>query len=60
MNNPVEAGLCPRTSAWRWSSFRGTLGLNERSSFVDDGPILGCFRRELDPRAALRRAVEKS
>jgi REP element-mobilizing transposase RayT len=60
MNNPVEAGLCSRASSWTWSSFGGTLGLIERSSFVDDGPILGCFRRELDPRVALRRAVEES
>ncbi len=60
MNNPVEAGLCSRASSWRWSSLGETLGLSERSSFVDDGPVLGCFRHELDPRAALRRAVEKS
>jgi hypothetical protein len=60
MNNPVEAGLCSRASLWPWSSFRGTLGLGERNSFVDDGPILGCFRSELDPFVALRRAVEKS
>lgn len=60
MNNPVEAGLCPRASLWTWSSFRGTLGLSERNSFVDDGPILGVFRRELDPLVALRRTVEGS
>jgi putative transposase len=60
MNNPVEAGLCERASAWPWSSFRGTLGLYEHSSFIDDGPVLGRFSRELDPRAALRRAVESS
>jgi putative transposase len=59
MNNPVEAGLCPRASVWPWSSFRGTLGILERNSFIDDGPILACFRRELDPIAALRSAVEK-
>jgi REP-associated tyrosine transposase len=58
MNNPVEAGICSRASSWTWSSFRGTLGLTERSSFVDDGPVVGCFRRELDPLVALRRAVE--
>jgi len=59
MNNPVEAALCSRASLWRWSSFRGTLGLDEPNSFVDDGPILGCFRSALDPHVALRRAVEK-
>lgn len=60
MNNPVEAGLCARASGWGWSSFAATLGLKEPSSFVDDGPVLGCFRRELDPFVALRRAVEGS
>jgi REP-associated tyrosine transposase len=60
MNNPVEAGLCSEASLWPWSSFRGTLGLTPANSFVDDGPILGCFRHSLDPRVALRRAVEKA
>jgi hypothetical protein len=60
MNNPVEAGLCSRASLWPWSSFRGTLGILEQSSFVDDGPLVGCFRRELDPLVALRRAVERT
>jgi hypothetical protein len=60
MNNPVEAGLCSRASLWPWSSFQGTLELAPRNSFVDDGPIFRCFRSELDPRAALLRAVEKS
>ena len=58
MNNPVEAGACEKASAWPLSSFRGTLGLTEPSSFVDDGPVLACFDREIDPRAALRRRVE--
>ena len=60
MNNPVEALLCSRASLWPWSSFPGTLGLCERNSFVDDGPVVGCFGRSLDPLVALRRAVEKS
>jgi REP element-mobilizing transposase RayT len=59
MNNPVEAGLCARASLWPWSSFRGTLGLHERNSFIDEGPVLGCFRSELDPVVALRRTVER-
>jgi hypothetical protein len=45
---------------WRWSSFRGTLGLDEANSFVDDNPVIACFPGEIDPRAALLRAVEKS
>ncbi|HUZ16147.1 MAG TPA: hypothetical protein VMU72_08180 [Gaiellaceae bacterium] len=60
MNNPVEAGLCEKASSWPLSSFRGTLGLTEPASFVDDGPVLACFDREIDPRAALRRWVENS
>lgn len=60
MNNPVDAHLCERASLWRWSSFRGTIGLGEPNSFIDDGPILGCFRHELDPWVALRKAVEES
>jgi hypothetical protein len=59
MNNPVKAGACSKASDWLLSSFRGTLGLDEPSSFVDDGPVLGCFRHEIDPRAALRRRVEE-
>jgi len=60
MNNPVETALCSRASDWPWSSFRGTLGVSERNSFVDDGPVLGCFPCELDPLVALRWAVERS
>jgi len=32
MNNPVEAGLAPNASAWRWSSFRATAGLSAAPS----------------------------
>ena len=60
MSNPVQAGLCPRASLWAWSSLQGTLGIGERSTFVDDGPIIGCFHRELDPLVALRRSVEEA
>lgn len=60
MNNPVEAGLCSRASLWGWSSFSATVGLTERNTFVDDGPVVACFPRELDPLAALLRVVEKS
>lgn len=60
MNNPVEAGLCSKASLWPWSSFGGTVGLAPASSFIDDGLVLGCFGSELDPHAALLRAVEKS
>ena len=60
MNNPRDAGLCAKASSWPWSSFAGTIGLRRPHSFVDDTPILRCFAREPDPRAALLRAVENS
>jgi hypothetical protein len=60
MNNPVGAGLCTSAIFWPWSSFGGTVGLTPMNSFVDDRPILDCFRTEPDPRVALRVAVENS
>lgn len=60
-NNPVEAGLCTSPANWPWSSYAGTVGLSELASFVNPSRILGCFDRpRVDPRAALRAAVEKS
>jgi len=61
VSNPVEAGLCKSPADWPWSSYAGTVGLGELSSFVEPGRILGCFRWPgSDPAAALRRYVEKS
>ena len=34
MINPVEAGLVPKASGWRWSSFRATVGLSAAPSFL--------------------------
>ena len=34
LNNPVEAGLRPTASAWRWSSFRAAAGLSAAPSFL--------------------------
>lgn len=60
-NNPVEAGLCASPADWPWSSYAGTIGLAEPASFVDPSRVLGCFDwPRVDPRAALRAAVEKS
>jgi putative transposase len=59
-NNPVEAGLCAAPADWPWSSYAGTLGLNELASFVDPARVLSCFTwPDVDPRAALRRRVEE-
>jgi REP-associated tyrosine transposase len=59
-NNPVEAGLCRTPADWPWSSYAGTVGLGPAASFVDDARVLSCFDwRDGDPRAALRRRVEK-
>lgn len=38
--NPVEAGLCTSPGDWPWSSYAGTVGLAEPSSFVDADRIL--------------------
>lgn len=38
--NPVRAGLCASPERWQWSSFAGTAGIGERSSFVADDRIL--------------------
>jgi REP-associated tyrosine transposase len=60
-NNPVEAGLCATASEWPWSSYRGTVGLAEPSSFVDPTPVLRTVGSALvDPRTALRLHVETS
>lgn len=60
-NNPVEAGLCGSPADWKWSSYAGTVGLAELPTFVDPARVLRYFEwPEVDPRAALRRHVEKS
>jgi putative transposase len=59
-NNPVEAGLCKSPADWPWSSYAGTIGLAPPQPFVDDAKVLACFGwPDVDPRAALRRRVEK-
>ena len=40
MRNPVKAGLCDVPEEWPWSSHAATLGLVERTSFVDSGAVL--------------------
>jgi putative transposase len=57
--NPEEAGLAKATT-WPWSSYAGTIGLQEPHSFVNAAPVLGCFDcpREIAV-ARLRAYVEK-
>lgn len=59
--NPVEAGLCSGPADWAWSSYAGTVGVGELSSFVDPSRLLAaCARPWSDPRALLRASVERS
>ena len=58
--NPVEAGLCSSAADWAWSSYPGTVGLGELSSFVDPTPLLAaCASPWADPRALLQASVER-
>jgi REP element-mobilizing transposase RayT len=41
--NPVRVGLIKRPEQWRWSSYRATIGLVKRSSFLTDHWILSQF-----------------
>jgi len=60
VNNPVEAGLCESADEWRWSTYRGTIGMEELPSFVDPARILRCFPwPQVEPAAALRRYVQE-
>jgi putative transposase len=59
--NPVEAGLCRSPGEWPWSSYAGTVGLNEPHSFVDADRVVRSFggTREIAV-ARLRAYVEES
>jgi putative transposase len=48
--NPVRAGLCRTPLAWRWSSFRATMGAMHRPKFLAVEWLLGLFGE--DRRAA--------
>jgi hypothetical protein len=54
--NPVRAGLCRQSEEWPWSSFAGTAGLAEPSSFVADGRILELIDDPSDLRTLVRDA----
>lgn len=57
--NPVEAGLCDDPASWPWSSYAGTIGVAQPSSFVDATTVLRCFGGGDEiSMARLRRYVE--
>lgn len=59
--NAVEAGLCSSPCDWMSSSYPGTVGVAEPSSFVDASRVLGCFAETREHAIArLRRFVEES
>jgi len=41
--NPVRIGLIKRPEQWKWSSYRGTIGLVKKPSFLTDDWILSQF-----------------
>lgn len=58
--NPERAGVCRNAAAHQWSSYTGTVGLAELSTFVDPSCVLAAAGRLAnDPVAALRRLVER-
>lgn len=50
--NPVAAGICHRPSAWPWSSYRATVGLEKPHPCLDAA-------RALEPFAGDRRAFRR-
>lgn len=54
--NPVRAGLVQHPRAWRWSSYRATVGEEEPSAFLTTDWILSQFHRE---RARAQREYRK-
>ena len=41
--NPVRIGLVKRPEQWKWSSYRGTIGLVKKPSFLTDDWMLSQF-----------------
>lgn len=51
MMNPVKAGLVPAPSAWKWSSYRATAGLEACPRFLNVEEIWGIFNTPDEPSA---------
>ena len=59
--NPVRAGACRRPEEWPWSSYRATLGLAPRPTFLALGWVLEHFaEQEQVARSRLRSFVDDS
>lgn len=43
LRNPVRAGLCASPAEWNWSSYRGSIGLENRFPFVRNEPMYAYF-----------------
>lgn len=41
--NPDRAGLCEKPADWKWSNYRGSIGLEPPFPFVTDEPMLAYF-----------------
>jgi putative transposase len=44
--NPVRGGLCRSAGEWPWSSYRATVGVASRPTFLHVGEILAHFGRD--------------
>lgn len=53
VRNPVREGWCARPGDWRWSSFRATVGDDERPRYLSTAWVLARFGR--DHSVAVRR-----
>lgn len=42
-HNPVRAGLCQEPSAWKWSSYRATVGIGPAQRFLDERLLAGAL-----------------
>lgn len=53
--NPVRVGLCGDPAGWRWSSYRGLVGLERSPEFLAADALLALFAE--DRTTARRRYV---
>lgn len=55
--NPVRAGICDDPAAWRWSSYRGVIGLVAPPMFLDVKGALSAFALSGRPARAAFAAI---
>lgn len=59
--NPVRANLCRDAGAWRWSSYRASVGAGRRPAFLTTDWVLEHFGQAPEQaRAAFRRFVQEA